>query len=214
MVFKDPVSGISHLVSAVAAAVGLFALLSVSPPDPARRLVLLVYGVCLIFLFLASAIYHLVLTRPAPEAVLRRIDHSAIFLLIAGTYTPICVVILPHGIGTALLVAVWSFAVLGIAMKIFFFDKVPGWVSTALYVIMGWLVLFGLVPLIRNLPLAGLLWLAAGGVLYTGGVAFYAMKKLVIIPNLIGAHEVWHFFVTAGAAAHFVLILRFVAAKP
>jgi hemolysin III len=211
MTFKDPFSGLSHLVSALAAAAGLPPLLVLSPPDHLRRLVLFVYGLSLVLLFGASALYHLVRTSPAREALLRRIDHSAIFLLIAGTYTPICVLTLPQPLGAIILIAEWIFALLGILAKVLFFDRVPRWVSTTLYVVMGWLALVGLVPLIRSMPLGGLLWLAAGGVLYTGGVAFYSMKKLVIIPGVVGHHEIWHLFVTAGAAAHYVVILKYVA---
>jgi hemolysin III len=212
MKLKDPVSGLTHLVSAVAAVVGLVALLVFSPPLPLRKLVLAVYGVSLILLFLASALYHLIRTTPEKDLLLRRMDHSAIFLLIAGTYTPICVVTLPYPMGTILLVAVWAFALVGILSKVFFFQQVPGWVSTALYIIMGWLAVIGIVPLLRNLPLPGLLWLLAGGLFYTGGAAIYSIKKLKIVPGF-GNHEIWHLFVSAGAASHFVLILKYVAGK-
>jgi hemolysin III len=213
MKLKDPISGLTHLVSAAAAVVGLVFLLVDSPPVPLRKLVLVVYGVSLVLLFLASAIYHLVVTTPEKELLLRRMDHSAIFLLIAGTYTPICVVTLPQPMGTALLIAVWAFALVGILSKVFFFHQVPNWVSTALYIIMGWLAVIGIVPLLRSLPLPGLLWLLAGGLFYTVGAAVYSIKKLQIVPGVFGNHEIWHLFVSAGAASHFVLILKYVAGK-
>ena len=210
--FKDPVSGLTHLASAAAALVGIIFLLRADAVSSRRAIVLAVYGVSLVLLFSASALYHLARTTTARELLLRRIDHSAIFLLIAGTYTPICVLALPDPMGTILLVAVWTFAALGILLKVFFFSKVPNWVSTALYIIMGWLAVIGIVPLVRNVPLGGLLWLLAGGVFYTGGAAIYSLKKLVIVPGF-GNHEIWHLFVSAGAASHFIMIIAYIAAR-
>jgi len=212
--FKDPVSGLTHLASAILAAVGtVILLIRAGGGDANRVLVLSVYGLSLVILFSASAIYHLTRTTPSRELLLRRVDHSAIFVLIAGTYTPICVLALPDPIGTILLISVWAFALLGILLKVFFFQQVPGWVSTALYIIMGWLAVIGIVPLVRSIPLAGLLWLLAGGLFYTGGAVIYSMKKLVIVPGVFGNHEIWHLFVSAGAASHFILIIAFVARK-
>jgi len=210
--FKDPVSGLTHLASAAIALVGVVFLLRADAVSTRRAVVFAVYGASLVLLFSASAFYHLARTTASRELILRRIDHSAIFLLIAGTYTPICVLALPDPMGTILLMAVWTFAVLGILLKVLFFEKVPNWVSTALYIIMGWLAVIGIVPLVRSVPLGGLLWLLAGGVFYTGGAAIYSLKKLVIIPGVFGNHEIWHLFVTAGAASHFVMIIRYIAA--
>jgi hemolysin III len=209
--FKDPVSGLTHLASAIVAAVGSVFLVISGSSDPLRAAVLAVYGVSLVLLFSASALYHLARTTPPRELIFRRIDHSAIFVLIAGTYTPICVIALPGTPGALVLVTVWVLAVAGILSKIFFFGKIPDWVSTVLYVLMGWFAVIVAVPLVRNLPLPGLLWLLAGGGFYTVGTVFYSMKKLVVVPGVFGNHEIWHLFVSAGAAAHFVLILRFVS---
>jgi hemolysin III len=204
--FKDPVSGLTHLASAMAAVVGSVFLVIAGGTDPVRAAVLAVYGASLVSLFSASALYHLARTTPARELVLRRIDHSAIFVLIAGSYTPICVIALPGAPGTAVLITVWVLALVGILSKVFFFERIPRWVSTVLYVLMGWLAVVVVVPLVHSVPLPGLLWLLAGGLLYTGGAAFYAVKRLVIVPGVFGFHEVFHLFVSAGAAAHFVLI--------
>jgi hemolysin III len=208
--FKDPISGLTHLASALVAVVGTVFLL-IRAGNARTGIVLVVYGASLVLLFSASAFYHLARTTPSRELLLRRVDHSAIFLLIAGTYTPICVLALPSPIGPILLIAVWAFAALGIVLKVFFFQQVPGWVSTTLYIVMGWLAVIGIVPLVRSIPIGGLLWLLVGGLFYTCGAGIYSMKKLVIVPGVFGNHELWHLFVSAGAAAHYILIVSFVA---
>jgi hemolysin III len=209
-IFKDPASGLIHLASAVAALAGAIALWQGSPPVPARRFSFLVYGLSVVMLFSASAAYHLIRTSPRWELLLRRLDHTAIFLLIAGTYTPVCVVVLRGGWGTALLVAIWSLAAAGMLLHLVFIERLSRWLTIALYVLMGWLGVIGVVPLTRALPLAGVMWLAAGGFAYTAGAIVYASRKLDLFPGTFGFHEVWHVFVTAAAACHFVMIARYV----
>ncbi len=165
----------------------------------------------MILLFSASAAYHLLRATPGTERLLRRIDHAAIYLLIAGTYTPVCVSVLPGALGVTLLVAVWALAAVGVAAKAFFFDRIPSWVSTVLYVAMGWLAVVAVVPLVKALPAEGIAWLAAGGFLYTLGAVIYAVKRPDPFPGVFGSHEIWHLFVSGGAAAHFLLMLRSVA---
>ncbi len=213
-ILKEPFSGLSHLVSAAAALAGAIALWHASPPVPARRASFLIYGAAITLLFSASAIYHLVKTRPRREALLRRLDHTAIFLMIAGTYTPVCIIVLTGVWGTALLAAVWALAAAGILLHLLFIERVSRWVSILLYALMGWLGLVGIVPLTRALPLAAMAWLIGGGLVYTAGALVYASKKLDFFPGRFGFHEVWHVFVSAAAACHFVFIARYVAAFP
>lgn len=208
---KDPVSGLTHLASAAAAVVGFFFLLHVGPPTPVRRTALAIYGTSLILLFSASAAYHLIRGNPTVDGILRRIDHSAIFLLIAGTYTPFCVIVLHGALGAAILVIVWAIAGAGILLHVAFLEKIPTWISTALYVAMGWLGIIAVVPLVRTLSREGLSWLLAGGLLYTGGAVMYALKKPNPLPGVFGSHEIWHLFVSAGALSHFILMAGIVA---
>jgi hemolysin III len=209
-VFKDPASGLIHLASAAAALAGAIALWYASPPVRARQAALLVYGLSLFVLFSASAVYHLVRTSPRRELLLRRFDHTAIFLLIAGTYTPVCVVVLTGWFAAALLAAIWALAAAGILIHLVFIEKVSRWLSISLYAVMGWLGIVGVVPLARALPLGGMAWLVGGGIVYTAGALVYASKKLNFLPGRFGFHEVWHLFVSAAAACHFVFVARYI----
>ncbi len=161
-----------------------------------------IYGATLIALYSASTIYHSVRHPPA-KRVLRILDHSAIYLLIAGTYTPFMLVNLRGAWGWTLLGLVWTVALCGVAWKIVRVER-PGAVSTILYLAMGWLVVIAVRPLFRVIPLAGLAWLLAGGLAYTLGVAFFGWSRLRF------HHAVWHLFVLAGSACHYVAVVRYV----
>ena len=151
-------------------------------------------------LYAASTLYHALPTRQARVQI---VDHSAIFLLIAGTYTPFALVNLRGPWGWALFAVVWSLAALGIAAKAVFGTRWPA-LSTAFYLGMGWTVLVALKPLVEHVAPGGIAWLAAGGLAYTGGVAFYAWDRLRY------GHAVWHVFVLAGSACHYVAVARYV----
>jgi len=209
--FREPASGLIHLASALAAAVGAAALVTASPQVAHRQIALAVYGASLVLLFAASAAYHLMRTSSSGELLLRRLDHTAIFLLIAGTYTPVCVIVLCGPLGKTMLIAIWVIAAAGILLKVFFIERVTRWVSVALYVLMGWLAIVGIVPLFRALPLSALGWLLAGGLLYTAGAVIYATKRLNPFPGVFGFHEIWHLFVSAAAASHYMMMLLYVA---
>lgn len=162
-----------------------------------------IFGATLVLLYLASTLYH-ALPRNRAKHVFRLIDHAAIFLLIAGTYTPFTLGVLRGPWGWTLLAAIWTLAVAGILMKMFAGFRYPR-LSTALYIAMGWLVILAAGPLLTRVPVAGLIWLFAGGVAYTGGVAFYAARR---VPY---AHPVWHLFVIGGSACHYVAVLFYAA---
>lgn len=159
-----------------------------------------VYGVTLILLYASSTLYH-ALPGARLKAVLRRCDHAAIYLLIAGTYTPFLLGPLRGAWGWSLLAVIWTLAVAGVVLKSVFGVRLPH-LSTVLYVAMGWLVVIAAVPLVRSLPWSGLAWLMAGGLLYTGGVAFYVLDG-----RMRYAHAIWHLFVLAGSVAHFCAVL-------
>jgi hemolysin III len=158
-----------------------------------------IYGTTLVVLYAASTLYHGI---PAPtlKRVFRILDHSAIYLLIAGTYTPFLLVNLRGTVGWTLFAIVWTLAFAGILFKFWFVDRLPI-VSTLVYLLMGWLALAAIKPLIAGVPHSGLAWLLAGGALYSFGVVFYASKK---IPY---AHAIWHVFVMAGSICHYVAVV-------
>ena len=208
-VFKDPISGLTHLASALLALVGGVVLLFAAPASGPARLAVLAYSASLVLLFAASASYHLVKTTPARELLLRKLDHTAIFLLIAGTYTPVCVIVLTGGLRWGMLLAVWTMAVVGIGFKLITM-RAPRWLSVAIYMAMGWLGALSFGPLFKLLPLPAILWLAAGALLYTGGAIVYATRRLDFFPGVFGFHEVWHLFVTAASAALYVFVLGYV----
>ena len=199
----EKVNAISHLVGAVAALTGLIALVVLASlaRDPWRIVAYSIYGTALTGLYVLSTLYHSVGGRAKP--VFRRLDHAAIYILIAGTYTPFTLITLRPTWGWAIFGIVWSGAIAGILLEIFpFRHRTP--VSIALYVMMGWLVVVAFRPLLASLAPGGVAWLAAGGVLYTSGLAFYGWKSL---PR---HHEIWHFLVLGGSACHFVALWRYV----
>ncbi|HMD30296.1 MAG TPA: hemolysin III family protein [Candidatus Acidoferrales bacterium] len=161
-----------------------------------------VYGATLVCLYAASTVYHSVRGRRL-KRVLRVMDHSSIFLLIAGTYTPFALVSLRGAWGWSLFGVVWGLSLVGILFKVWFVDRVPI-ASTVVYVLMGWLVVIAVKPVLALVPLAAILWLAAGGLLYTAGVAFFAWERLPY------HHAVWHVFVLGGSVCHYVAVLWYV----
>jgi hemolysin III len=209
---KEPFCAISHLAGAVLAAVGLGILIIAARGKPMPTAAYTVYGFSLIVLYSLSALYHALHVTPAQQIWLQRLDHIAIFLLIAGTYTPVCLVTLRTGVGMALLTAVWSLATAGI-VTICFWRSHPHWVRVTLYVLMGWLAVITLAPLYRAFGAAGLGWMVAGGLAYTVGIFFYAMSDKVSRPWLgrLTPHDVWHLFVLTGSICHYILILGYVA---
>lgn len=208
--FREPVSGFTHLFGALISAVGLFVLLEsgVSSSNPWRIYTFLVFGISLILLYSASTIYHLVVASEKAIKVLRRIDHSMIYVLIAGSYTPVCLISLRNKIGIQLFIAIWSLAVIGILVKNFWFNA-PRWLSTGFYILMGWLVVVAIYPLSKALPAAALAWLVAGGIMYTVGGLIYALKWPNITTKYFGFHEIFHLFVLAGSFCHYWMILNY-----
>jgi hemolysin III len=158
-----------------------------------------IYGATLICLYTASTLYHAVIS-PRVKRALRIFDHSAIYLLIAGTYTPFLLVSLRGPWGWSLFGVIWGLALAGILFKFWFVERF-GILSTAVYVAMGWLVVIAAKPVITHVPFTALMWLFAGGLAYTGGVIFFAAKR---IPY---SHAIWHIFVLAGSICHYFAVL-------
>lgn len=198
-------NSISHIIGAAAALVGLVVLVVAASRqgDPWKIVSFSIYGATLVLLYTSSALYHSF--RGKAKDVFRQLDHYAIYLLIAGTYTPFTLVTLRGAWGWSLFGAIWGLAVLGIVV-----DSLPQKglriVPLVIYLLMGWLVLMAVKPLLEALPPAGFVWLLLGGLFYTGGVVFYALDKRVR-----HFHGIWHLFVLLGSISHYLTVLFYVA---
>lgn len=210
---KEPFSCYSHLIGALLGVAALILLVFRSGGDPWRVVSFSIYGASLILLYAASSLYHWVESAPPQANWLRRIDHTAIFLLIAGTYTPVCLVSLRGKWGWSLFGVVWGLAIAGAIVKLFF-GELPRWVSTILYLGMGWLAVVAIEPMVKTFPAAGMLWLIAGGMAYTLGAITYGLRRPDPFPNVFGFHEIFHVMVLAGSALHFFFLFRYVGLSP
>ena len=168
-----------------------------------------VFGASLIGLYTSSSLYHLLPLAPETLRLFRRIDHIMIYVLIAGTYTPICLTTLRGPWGGSILGVVWGMALVGFFLKIFWLQA-PRGISTALYIAMGWVALVAVVPLADALPTTALVWLLLGGIFYTVGAMFYALKRPTIHPRHFTFHELFHVLVMAGSACHYWLMHQYV----
>ena len=197
-------NSISHLAGAVAALAGVTVLIVFAGMDgDVRRIVSFsIYGATLFFLYLTSTLYHSL--RGRARAIFKILDHQAIYLLIAGTYTPFALATLRGATGWWLFGAIWSAALIGMVLDALP-RKGPRILAVVIYLCMGWMVVLVIDPLIAKLSPAGFYWLLAGGVFYTAGVVFYALGR-----RIIWAHGVWHVFVLAGSTCHYVAILFYV----
>ena len=203
---REPVNSVTHWVGAFLALCGLMALLVVGWGTPAKVISLLIYGVSLIFLFSASATYHMVQVKDKALEIFRKIDHAAIYFLIAGTYTPFCVNAFTGFWQWGMLSIIWSLALIGITIKVFYI-RAPRWLNAGIYLVMGWLCLAAIGQMLLTLPAWVIGWLVAGGIMYTLGAVIYITKIFNFVPGVFGFHEMWHIFVMLAAAAHFVAVL-------
>jgi hemolysin III len=208
--FRDTVSSLTHFFAAGAAAIGLGVLLFIGWGNLGKVISLLIYGFSLMQMFSASAIYHMIKAGPRTLSILRKLDHSAIYVLIAGTYTPICYNLFTGFWKWGFLAIIWSLAVIGVSVKIFVINA-PRWVTAGVYLIMGWLSIIAVQEMLAVLPVAGLIWLVLGGVFFTIGAVIYITKRMDFYPGVFGFHETWHIFVILGCLAHFILIVAYIA---
>jgi hemolysin III len=207
---REPVNGLTHLGAAIAAVCGLAALLIIGRDSPAKQASLLIYGVALILMFSASATYHLVKAKPEVALVLRKLDHSAIYLLIAGTYTPICLHFFTGFWRWGVLAIIWLMALVGVGVKVFVI-RAPRWLNAAIYLAMGWLCLAGAKVMLATMPTGALAWLLLGGILFSVGAIVYVAKRPDFYPGVFGFHEIWHIFVILGCLSHFILVAAYIA---
>jgi hemolysin III len=210
---RDPVSGLTHFIGALLAVAGLVALIvkASNPLRPWHLTTYCVFGAGMILLYTASTLYHWLPLGSTGRSRLRKLDHMMIFVLIAATYTPFCLVPLRGAWGWSIFGTVWAVALMGIVFKAFWIHA-PRWLSAAMYVCMGWIVIVGIVPLVRTLQPGGLFWLVTGGLLYTAGGLIYAVKRPDPFPDVFGFHEIFHIFVMLGTGAHFWAVYKYVSA--
>ncbi len=211
--FKDPGSAITHLI-------GLVAAIAFTPAIIVRACrysgavtitSIAIFMLSMILLYGASTTYHTFNISDKKNKILKKLDHCMIFVLIAGSYTPICLVVLSGQIGLTMLVLVWSIALLGIVFKLLWVTC-PKWVSSVLYISMGWICVFAFTQIISSMPHAAFNWLLAGGLIYTIGGIIYALKLPFF--NLkhqnFGSHEIFHLFVMGGSICHYIMMYQFI----
>jgi hemolysin III len=203
--FREPISGLTHLAGATLGFVGTIFLLIFSWGDWLTTVAVTIYGISLILMFSASASYHLVKAQPKTLLRLRKFDHAAIYVVIAGSYTPICLLAFKGFWSWGFLSVIWILAVLGVIVKLFII-KAPRWTTAGVYLVMGWLSIFAVNEMIRALSPLALGGLVIGGLFYSFGAVIYILKKPDFFPNIFGFHELWHIFVLLGALSHFVVI--------
>ena len=207
-----PWSAITHGAGAVLSLAGTIYLLLRTAAEGNGLVfgLMAVYGLSMVCLYTASTLYHCLRVSVPGRLALRKYDHCSIYLLIAGSYTPICMTVLWGGVGGPLLLAIWLCAAAGIILTITKLD-IPRWLTSVIYLAMGWMALFAIAPLSRVLPAAGMFWLIAGGVLYTVGGVLYAVKWPGRNNPRFGCHEIFHVFIVLGSVSHFILMYSVVA---
>lgn len=206
---KDPGSAITHFIGMLMAIFAAIPLLIKAANEPSRiyLISLTIYVLSMVLLYGASTTYHTLDLSEKVNTILKKLDHMMIFVLIAGSYTPICLLVLKGKTGNMMLALVWGIAIIGILIKAFWVFC-PKWVSSVLYIGMGWICVLAFTQILNSLSRAEFGWLLAGGIIYTIGGIIYALK-LPIFNNKhknFGSHEIFHLFVMGGSACHFILM--------
>ncbi len=209
---REPINGFTHLAGAVLSFIGLLALViktTLNSPSTISLTAVIIFGLSMILLYAASATYHLVVSSDKVISFLRRLDHAMIFVLIAGSYTPFCLIALNGTTGWILFGIIFMAAVAGVCFKLIWFNC-PRWISTIIYVAMGWISIFLIVPLYKALSLQGIALLIGGGVFYTIGALIYATKPEFLKSKHLGFHEIFHVFIMLGTLTHFFCVFKYV----
>ncbi|ABR32213.1 MULTISPECIES: PAQR family membrane homeostasis protein TrhA [Clostridium] len=209
---REPINGLTHFIGAV---LSLFALIAMLVKVYTRGsstitfVSVLFFGISMILLYSASATYHSVIANDKVIKILKRLDHSMIFILIAGSYAPFCLVALNGKVGINLFLAVTICAVIGIAFKLCWVTC-PRWLSSSMYIGIGWFAVFAIYPMSQVLSSFGLSWLVLGGIMYTIGGIIYALKSDKIKVWLFGRHEIFHIFIMLGTLCHFICVFVYI----
>lgn len=212
---KDPGSAITHFIALLLSMLATILLLTkaaLSGDNFTTIAALSIFMISMMLLYTASTTYHSLNISPKINKLLRKIDHMMIFVLIAGSYTPICLVVLGDKTGYALMAIVWFIAIVGIIIKALWITC-PKWFSSSIYIGMGWVCVFAFTKIVNALPPLGFAWLLAGGIIYTIGGIIYALKLPVFnsIHKHFGSHEIFHLFVMAGSFCHYMLMYTCIA---
>ena len=207
---REPVNTLTHGIGALLAIVGLCFLLyeAIQRGSISQIIAFSMFGLSMVLLYTASSLYHALPVKEKTLKLLQKLDHSMIYVLIAGTYTPICLLVLEDTWKWGLFITIWTLALVGIIKK-FLWMNAPRWLSTAFYLGMGWLAVIIFPTLMEKLPAAFLIWIGIGGFAYSAGAIIYGLKKPNPIPNWFGHHEIWHLFVLAGTFSHFWAIYQY-----
>lgn len=210
---KDPGSAITHFIGCIMAIIAAAPLLIKAAREPGSiyMIAMSIFILSMILLYAASTIYHTVDSTEKVNRRLRKMDHMMIFILIAGSYTPVCLITLEGRTGYLLCGAVWAVALIGIIVKACWITC-PKWFSSVIYIGMGWLCVFAFVPIVKAFSPAGFGWLLAGGLIYTTGGVIYALKLPIFNSRHknFGSHEIFHLFVMGGSICHFIVMYFFV----
>lgn len=203
---REKISAYTHGGTVPLMIAGTIALLFISAENLAAQIVSLIYGLSGIFLFSASFLYHSKKNSENDKSFWRKLDHTAIFFLIAGTYTPVTYFYLEGKMKWGILIAQWSLVITGTVFKLFFINA-PRVIGTVIYLLMGWIVVIPISTLVQTMPATALFFLAAGGMSYTIGAVIYMMKKPNPLPYFFGFHEIFHILIICGAVLHLVMVI-------
>lgn len=211
---KDPASAITHGIAMILAALAATPLIlkALHGPNQHHVFSLMIFITSMVLLYGASTLYHSLNLSAKGNLVLRKLDHAMIFILIAGSYTPICVIVIKGSLGYGLLTLIWGIAIIGILMKIFYINC-PHWLSSVIYISMGWTCVLAFSPIIHNLPRPAFFLLLLGGIIYTIGGVIYALKLPLFnqIHQNFGSHEIFHLFVMGGSFCHYLMAYLYLA---
>ncbi|AHH08079.1 hemolysin III family protein [Borrelia anserina] len=204
-------SSISHLIGIILSIIGTTILITLSTTTKKylHAALFFIYGSSMTLLYTMSTLYHIFAKGSKIKELFRKLDHISIFILIAGTYTPPCLILIPNVYGKIILTTVWGFAILGIIFKSIYINS-PGWINGCMFILMGWSAIFGVKLIYNSIPIQGFIWLTLGGIFYTlGGIVYSASKKLNPIANM-RMHDFFHILILLASFAHFWFMLKYV----
>ena len=209
---REPINSLTHFAGAALSCAALIAMLTKALLLDASSTTIVsvcIFGICLILLYTVSATYHGIISTDKVISILQKLDHSMIFVLIAGSYAPFCLITLKDSIGVSMFLIMTIIACLGIAFKLCRFNC-PRWLQTSLYIGMGWAAVFMIKPLSAILPFNSIFWLVIGGILYTIGGLIYGAKPAKLRIGNFGFHEIFHIFIILGSLSHFISVFNYV----
>lgn len=209
---REPINSITHFAGAGLSIIALIAMLIKVTINGASSMAILsvtIFGISLILLYTTSATYHGVISTDKVILTLKKLDHSMIFILIAGSYAPFCLLAIGGSFGVTMFTVMMSIAALGIIFKLCWFNC-PRWLQTSMYIAMGWSAVFMIKPLAAVLPLSSIFWLVLGGVLYTIGGVIYGAKPKKLKIGIWGFHEIFHIFILLGSLSHFICVFTYI----